>query len=440
MSTKIIRVHARQVIDSRGNPTVEADVTLDSGALGRAAVPSGASTGEHEALELRDGDKSKYLGKGVLKAVANANTEIAKTIVGTDAADQRALDHKMITLDGTPTKSRLGANAILAVSMASARAAAVALKQPLYKYLSRYSTDSSANLLPVPMMNILNGGAHADSSVDFQEFMVMPIGAPTYSEALRWGVEIFHSLKTALKKHGYSTAVGDEGGFAPSCKSNEEAIQIVIEAISAAGYKPGEQVSIALDPASSEFFDKASGKYIFKKSDKSQHSSAEMAAYWTGWVEKYPIVSIEDGMAEDDWSGWKALTDSVGRKKSGGSTRSIQLVGDDLFVTNTQRLSRGINEGIANAILIKLNQIGSVTETIDAIELARKAGYNSIISHRSGETEDTFIADLAVATAAGQIKTGSASRTDRIAKYNQLLRIEEELGSAARFNGKAPLQ
>jgi enolase len=440
MSTKITRVHARQVIDSRGNPTVEADVTLDSGAIGRAAVPSGASTGEHEALELRDGDKSKYLGKGVLKAVANANTEIAKSIVGADAADQRALDHKMITLDGTPTKSRLGANAVLAVSMAAARAAAVALKQPLYKYLSRYSTDSSANLLPVPMMNILNGGAHADSSVDFQEFMVMPIGAPTYSEALRWGVEIFHSLKTALKKHGYSTAVGDEGGFAPSCKSNEEAIQIVLEAISAAGYKPGEQVSIALDPASSEFFDKTSGKYIFKKSDKSQHSSAEMAAYWTSWVEKYPIVSIEDGMAEDDWSGWKTLTESVGRKKSGNATRAIQLVGDDLFVTNTQRLSRGINEGIANAILIKLNQIGSVTETIDAIELARKAGYNSIISHRSGETEDTFIADLAVATAAGQIKTGSASRTDRVAKYNQLLRIEEELGSAARCNGKAPLQ
>jgi enolase len=440
MSTKITRVHARQVIDSRGNPTVEADVILDSGAMGRAAVPSGASTGEHEALELRDGDKSKYLGKGVLKAVANANTEIAKVIIGTDAADQRALDHKMITLDGTPSKSRLGANAILAVSMAVARAASGALKQPLYKYLSRYSTDSSANLLPVPMMNILNGGAHADSSVDFQEFMVMPIGAPTYSEALRWGVEIFHSLKTALKKHGYSTAVGDEGGFAPSCKSNEEAIQIVLEAISAAGYKPGEQVSIALDPASSEFFDKASGKYVFKKSDKSQHSSAEMAAYWTSWVQKYPIVSIEDGMAEDDWSGWKALTDSVDRKKSGGTARSIQLVGDDLFVTNTQRLSRGINEGIANAILIKLNQIGSVTETIDAIELARKAGYNSIISHRSGETEDTFIADLAVATAAGQIKTGSASRTDRVAKYNQLLRIEEELDSAARFNGKAPLQ
>jgi enolase len=440
MSTKIARIHARQVIDSRGNPTVEADVILESGAMGRAAVPSGASTGEHEALELRDADKSKYLGKGVLKAAANANTEIAKTITGTDAADQRALDHKMITLDGTPTKSRLGANAILAVSMAAARAAAVALKQPLYQYLSRYSTDKSANLLPVPMMNILNGGAHADSSVDFQEFMVMPVGASTYSEALRWGVEIFHALKTALKKHGYSTAVGDEGGFAPSCKSNEEAIQIVLEAISAAGYKPGEQVSIALDPASSEFFDKASGKYIFKKSDKSQHSSAEMAAYWTSWVQKYPIVSIEDGMAEDDWAGWKALTDSVGRKKSGGSSRSIQLVGDDLFVTNTERLSRGINKGIANAILIKLNQIGSVTETIDAIELARKAGYNSIISHRSGETEDTFIADLAVATAAGQIKTGSASRTDRIAKYNQLLRIEEELGSSARFNGKAPLQ
>jgi len=439
MSTKIARIHARQVIDSRGNPTVEADVILESGALGRAAVPSGASTGEHEALELRDGDKSKYLGKGVLKAVANANTEIAKSIVGSDAADQRALDHKMITLDGTPTKSRLGANAILAVSMAAARAAAVALKQPLYQYLSRYSNDKSANLLPVPMMNILNGGAHADSSVDFQEFMVMPMGAPTYSEALRWGVEIFHALKTALKKHGYSTAVGDEGGFAPSCKSNEEAIQIVLEAISAAGYKPGEQVSIALDPASSEFFEKTSGKYVFKKSDKSQHSSAEMAAYWTSWVQKYPIVSIEDGMAEDDWAGWKALTDSVG-KKSGGSSRSIQLVGDDLFVTNTERLSRGINEGIANAILIKLNQIGSVTETIDAIELARKAGYNSIISHRSGETEDTFIADLAVATAAGQIKTGSASRTDRIAKYNQLLRIEEELGSSARFNGKTPLQ
>jgi enolase len=437
MSTKITRVRARQVIDSRGNPTVEADVYLESGAFGRAAVPSGASTGEHEALELRDADKSKYLGKGVLKAVQNANTEIARAVTGTDAADQRALDHTMISLDGTPTKSRLGANAILAVSMAAARAAAVALKQPLYKYLSRYSTDTSANLLPVPMMNILNGGAHADSSVDFQEFMAMPVGAPSFSEALRWGVEVFHALKAALKKHGYSTSVGDEGGFAPSCKSNEEAIQIVLEAITAAGYTPGEQVAIALDPAASEFYDKASGKYVFKKSDKSSHSSSEMAAYWTSWVEKYPIVSLEDGMAEDDWAGWKSLTQSVGSKTS---KKKIQLVGDDLFVTNTERLSRGINEGIANAILIKLNQIGSVTETIDAIELARKAGYNSIISHRSGETEDTFIADLAVATAAGQIKTGSASRTDRIAKYNQLLRIEEELGSAARFNGKAPLR
>ena len=461
MSTKITTVHARQVLDSRGNPTVEADVVLDSGALGRAAVPSGASTGEHEALELRDADKSRYLGKGVLKAVANANTEIAKAVVGLDASDQRALDHQMITLDGTPTKSRLGANAILAVSMAAARAAAIAAKQPLYEYLSRYSSDTSANLLPCPMMNILNGGAHADSSVDFQEFMVMPIGAPNFSEALRWGVEIFHALKTALKKHGYSTTVGDEGGFAPSCKSNEEAIQIVLEAIAAAGYKPGEEVSIALDPASSEFYDKPSGNYVFKKSDKSAHTSAQMAAYWTNWVEKYPIVSIEDGMAEDDWAGWKSLTQSVGRAvspsvipsgapassagaqsrnlSSASTGKKIQLVGDDLFVTNTTRLSRGINEGIANAILIKLNQIGSVTETIDAIELARKAGYHSIISHRSGETEDTFIADLAVATSAGQIKTGSASRTDRIAKYNQLLRIEEELGANARFHGKAAL-
>jgi enolase len=434
MSTKITRVHARQVIDSRGNPTVEADVTTAGGARGRAAVPSGASTGEHEALEMRDADKSKYLGKGVLNAVANANTELAKAVTGLDAADQRGIDRAMIDLDGTPTKSRLGANAILAVSMAAARAAAAGQNLPLYKYLAKYSSDSSATLLPVPMMNILNGGAHADSSVDFQEFMVMPTGAPSFSEALRWGVEIFHSLKSSLKKRGYNTAVGDEGGFAPSCKSNEEAIQVVLEAISAAGYKPGEQVSIALDPASSEFYDKASGKYVFKKSDKSEHSSADMAAYWTGWTEKYPIVSIEDGMAEDDWAGWKQLTQNVGTKSS---KRKIQLVGDDLFVTNTSRLSRGINEGIANAILIKLNQIGSVSETIDAIELARKAGYNSIISHRSGETEDTFIADLAVATAAGQIKTGSASRTDRIAKYNQLLRIEEELAGTARFPGKS---
>jgi len=448
-ATKITRVYARQVLDSRGNPTVEADVYLGStagkgggpgaardGVRGRAAVPSGASTGEHEALELRDGDKSKYLGKGVRKAVSNVNGEIAKAVVGMDARDQRALDKRMLELDGTPTKSRLGANAILAVSMAAARAAAAEENLPLYKYLARYSTDNSANLLPCPMMNILNGGAHADSSVDFQEFMVMPVGAPSFSEGLRWGVEVFHALKSALTKHGYSTAVGDEGGFAPSCKSNEEAIQIVLEAIASAGYKPGEQVSIALDPASSEFFDKASGKYVFKKSDKSAHSSSEMAAYWTNWVEKYPIISIEDGMAEDDWAGWKLLTASIG---STSSTKKIQLVGDDLFVTSTERLSRGIKEGIANAILIKLNQIGSVTETIDAIELARKSGYHSIISHRSGETEDTFIADLAVATAAGQIKTGSASRTDRIAKYNQLLRIEEELGSAARFNGKAAL-
>jgi enolase len=434
MSTKVTRVHARQVIDSRGNPTVEADVYVGYAARGRAAVPSGASTGEHEALELRDGDKSKFLGKGVQKAVANANNEIAKAVVGLDATDQRALDKRMIDLDGTPTKSRLGANAILAVSMAAARAAASAENLPLYKYLARYSSDASANLLPCPMMNILNGGAHADSSVDFQEFMAMPVGASSFSEALRWGVEVFHALKTALKKYGYSTAVGDEGGFAPSCKSNEEAIQIVLEAISAAGYKPGEQVSIALDPASSEFFDKASGKYVFKKSDKSVHASEEMVAYWTNWVQKYPIVSIEDGMGEEDWPGWKKLTEKIGSKSS---AKRIQLVGDDIFVTNTEIFSRGIGQGIANAILIKLNQIGTVTETIDAIELARKAGYNSIISHRSGETEDTFIADLAVATAAGQIKTGSASRTDRIAKYNQLLRIEEELGPTARFNGKA---
>jgi len=436
MSTKIAKVRARQILDSRGNPTVEADVLLVDGAHGRAAVPSGASTGEHEAMELRDGDKTHYVGKGVLKAVYNVNSEIARAVAGIDAADQRALDQKMIALDATPNKSRLGANAILAVSMAASRAAASSLKEPLFKYLARYSSDRSANLLPVPMMNILNGGAHADNSVDFQEFMVMPVGAPSFSEALRWGVEIFHALKGALKKRGYSTAVGDEGGFAPNCKSNEEAIQVVLEAISSAGYVPGEQVAIALDPASSEFYDKSNGKYIFKKSDKSMYSSDAMAAYWTGWVKQYPIVSIEDGMAEDDWPGWKTLTQSVGAKTS---AKRIQLVGDDLFVTNTTRLARGISEGIANSILIKLNQIGTVSETIDAIELARKAGYNSIISHRSGETEDTFIADLAVATAAGQIKTGSASRTDRIAKYNQLLRIEEGLGSAARFKGKSAL-
>src|SRR6202140_1945220 len=343
MSTKITRVHARQIIDSRGNPTVEADVYVGE-ARGRAAVPSGASTGEHEALELREGDKSKYLGKGVLKAVANVNGEIAKAVVGLDAGDQRALDKRMIDLDGTPTKSRLGANAILAVSMAAARGAAAAQNLPLYKYLARYSTDTSANLLPVPMMNILNGGAHADSSVDFQEFMVMPTGAPSFAEALRWGVEIFHALKAALKKHGYSTAVGDEGGFAPSCKSNEEAIQIVVEAIGTAGYKPGEQVSIALDPASSEFYDKASGKYVFKKSDKSAHSSEEMAAYWTSWAEKYPIVSIEDGMAEDDWPGWKQLTQNIGGKSS---KKKIKLVGGDFFVIKKKRLWVGTNEGNA---------------------------------------------------------------------------------------------
>ena len=436
MSTRISKVRARQILDSRGNPTVEADVLLEGGEMGRAAVPSGASTGEHEALELRDGDKARYLGKGVLKAVGNANLEIAKAVNGQDATDQRGLDKRMIELDGTPTKSRLGANAILAVSMAAARAAAAALRQPLYKYLARYSTDTSANLLPCPMMNILNGGAHADSSVDFQEFMVMPVGAATFSEGLRWGVEVFHALKAALKKHGYSTAVGDEGGFAPSCKSNEEAIQIVLEAIAAAGYKPGEQVSIALDPAASEFYDRASGKYVFKKSDKSTHVPEAMVDYWAKWIEKYPIVSLEDGMGEDDWPGWKKLTEKAGSKDS---ARRIQLVGDDIFVTNTEIFARGIKESIGNAILIKLNQIGSVTETIDAIEMGRKAGYKSIISHRSGETEDTFIADLAVATGAGQIKTGSASRTDRIAKYNQLLRIEEELGAAARFNGRAAL-
>src|ERR1700727_484409 len=359
MSTKITRVHARQVIDSRGNPTVEADVYVGAGIRGRAAVPSGASTGEHEALEMRDADKSKYVGKGVLKAVANVNGEIAKAVSGLDAGDQRALDKHMLELDGTKTKSRLGANAILAVSMAAARAAANAQNLPLYKYLSKYSTDSSANLLPVPMMNILNGGAHADSSVDFQEFMVMPIGAPNFSEALRWGVEIFHALKAALKKHGYSTAVGDEGGFAPSCKSNEGAIQSFLEGISNAGYKPGEQVSIALDPAASEFYDKASGKYVFKKSDKSSKSSDEMVRFWADWARQYPIVSIEDGLAEDDWEGWRKMTDELGDK--------IQLVGDDLFVTNTERLSRGIDEGTANSILIKVNQIGSVSETLEAI-------------------------------------------------------------------------
>jgi len=431
MSTKIASVHGRQIIDSRGNPTVEADVRLEDGTIGRGAVPSGASTGEHEAIELRDGDKSHYLGKGVLKAVGHINSDIAKIVAGMDASDQRALDKKMIEADGTPNKSKFGANAILAVSMAAARAAAAASKQPLYKYLGRYSSDPSANTLPVPMMNILNGGAHADNSVDVQEFMIMPVGAPSFSEALRWGVEVFHQLKSVLKKNGYSTAVGDEGGFAPNLKSNEEALERVLEAITAAGYKPGEQVAIAIDPAASEFFDAGSKKYIFKKSDKSQRTPEEMATFLAQWAAKYPIVSIEDGLAENDWEGWKILTKNIGKK--------IQLVGDDIFVTNPEIFKRGISEGIGNAILIKLNQIGSVSETIEAVEMARKAKYAAVISHRSGETEDAFIADFAVAMGMGQIKTGSASRTDRIAKYNQLLRIEEELGSAARFPGRSAL-
>ncbi|HUJ31742.1 MAG TPA: phosphopyruvate hydratase [Candidatus Acidoferrum sp.] len=431
MSTKIISVHGREILDSRGNPTVEADVRLEGGALGRAAVPSGASTGELEAIELRDGDKSRYLGKGVQKAVAHVNGEISRAVAGMDASDQRALDRRMIDADATPNKSKLGANAILAVSMAAARAAAAAAKQPLYKYLARYSSNSSAGTLPVPMMNILNGGAHADNSVDVQEFMVMPVGAPSFHEALRWGVEVFHNLKAVLKKNGYSTAVGDEGGFAPNLKSNEEALERVLEAITAAGYKPGEQVAIAIDPAASEFYDKASKKYVFKKSDKSARTPEQMAAFWEGWLFQYPIVSLEDGMSEDDWDGWKILTRDVGKK--------VQLVGDDIFVTNPQIFARGIKEGVGNSILIKLNQIGTVTETVEAVEMARKANYTAVVSHRSGETEDPFIADFVVAIGTGQIKTGSASRTDRIAKYNQLLRIEEELGSAARFPGRSAL-
>src|SRR5271167_4938765 len=427
MSTKIIGVHGREILDSRGNPTVEADVRLEGGIVGRGAVPSGASTGEHEAIELRDGDKSHYLGKGVLKAVAHANGPVAMAVIGMDASDQTALDRRMIEADGTPNKSNFGANAILAVSMAAARAAAAAAGLPLYKYLAKYSSDPAARTLPVPMMNILNGGAHADNSVDAQEFMVMPLGAPSFHEALRWGVEVFHNLKAVLKKNGYSTAVGDEGGFAPNLKSNEEAIERVLEAITAAGYKPGEQVAIAIDPASSEFYDRASKKYVFKKSDKSARTSEEMAAFWESWARQYPIVSIEDGLAEDDWEGWKYLTELVGDH--------VQLVGDDLFVTNTERLQRGIEQNVGNSILIKVNQIGTISETLEAISLARRYGYTSVISHRSGETEDTFIADLAVATGAGQIKTGSASRTDRICKYNQLLRIESELGDAARFLG-----
>jgi enolase len=419
--TYIAEIRGREVLDSRGNPTVEAEVTVVSGTRGSAIVPSGASTGEHEAVELRDGDAKRFLGKGVLNAVENVNGEIAEALADMDAADQRTLDARMIDLDGTPNKGRLGANAILAVSMAAARAAANECDLPLYRYLG----GAGANVLPTPMMNILNGGAHADNNVDFQEFMVMPVGATSFSDALRWGVEVFHTLKGVLKKRGYNTAVGDEGGFAPSLKSNVEAIEVVLEAIHQAGYTPGKDIAIALDPASSEFF--KDGKYTFKKSDKSTKSSEEMAKFWAKWVEDYPIVSIEDGLAEDDWDGWKLLTELVGKK--------IQLVGDDLFVTNTERLQEGIDRGVANSILIKVNQIGTVSETLDAIDLARRNGYTAVISHRSGESEDTFIAELAVATGAGQIKTGSASRTDRIAKYNQLLRIEEELGPSARFLG-----
>src|ERR1700730_5356225 len=419
--TQIQEIQAREILDSRGNPTVEGEVTLAVGAKVRAAVPSGASTGEHEAVELRDGDQQRYLGKGVLKAVENVNGEIADALANLDAADQRALDQKMIELDGTENKGRLGANAILAVSMAAARASASAFSLPLYRYLG----GAGANTLPTPMMNILNGGAHADNNVDFQEFMVMPVGAPSFSEALRWGVEVFHTLKGVLKKRGYNTAVGDEGGFAPSVKSNVEAIEVVLEAIQQAGYKPGEQIAIALDPAASELY--KDGKYVFKKSDKSAKSSEEMVRYWAKWANDYPIVSIEDGLAEDDWDGWAMLTKELGGK--------IQLVGDDLFVTNVERLRMGIDKGIANSILIKVNQIGTVSETLDAIDLARRNAYTSVISHRSGDSGDTFIADLAVATGAGQIKTGSASRTDRVAKYNQLLRIEEALRNGARFLG-----
>ncbi len=421
--TEIAAIHAREILDSRGNPTVEADVVLEGGVMGRAAVPSGASTGEHEAVELRDGDKAHYMGKGVLNAVENIESVLAPELTGMDAGNQRLLDATMVALDGTSNKGRLGANAILAVSMAAARASAKAVKLPLYRYLG----GVNASVLPTPMMNILNGGAHADNNVDFQEFMVMPVGAERFSDALRWGVEVFHTLKGVLKKRGYNTAVGDEGGFAPSLKSNVEAIEVILEAIQLAGYKAGEEIAIALDPAASEFYNAETGKYVFKKSDKSERSSEEMAQYWQDWARQYPIVSLEDGLAEDDWTGWKYLTELLGEQ--------IQLVGDDLFVTNTDRLQRGIEEGIANSILIKLNQIGTVSETLEAIELGRRFGYTSIISHRSGETEDPFIADLAVATNAGQIKTGSASRTDRIAKYNQLLRIEEELGQASEFLG-----
>lgn len=417
-------VHARQILDSRGNPTVEVDVVTESGAFGRAAVPSGASTGTHEAVELRDGDKKRYVGKGVLKAVNNVNTKIAEEIVGFDVFDQNLLDKVMIELDGTPNKAKLGANAILGTSLAISKAAAMEAGMPLYRYIG----GVSANTLPVPMMNILNGGSHADNSIDFQEFMVMPVGADTFSEAVRMGAEIFHTLKKVLHDKGLSTNVGDEGGFAPNLGSNDEAIEYVVKAIEKAGFKPGEDVFIALDPAASEFFDSKTKNYVFKKSDGRKLSSDEMVEYWAKWAKKYPIISIEDGMAEDDWAGWKKITDKIGDK--------VQLVGDDLFVTNVTRLQEGIDKGVGNSILVKVNQIGSLTETIAAVNLAKRNSYTSIMSHRSGETEDSTIADLAVALNTGQIKTGSASRSDRMAKYNQLIRIEEELGEMAYFPGK----
>ena len=421
--TTIVRITGREILDSRGNPTVEADVYLANGSMGRAAVPSGASTGEHEAVELRDGDKSRYLGKGTQGAVSHVNGEIAQALHGRDATQQPEIDRLMIELDGTPNKGRLGANAILAVSMAAARAGAASQHTPLYRYLG----GAGARLLPVPMMNVLNGGAHADNFVDVQEFMIAPFGATKFFEAIRMGVEVFHTLKKVLKKRGYSTAVGDEGGFAPNLKSNIEALELLLEGISQAGYKPGEQVGICLDPASSEFFQ--DGKYVFKKSDKSERTSEQMVEFWADWVRQYPaIISLEDGMSEEDWDGWVALTDALGGK--------IQLVADDIFVTNPAIFQRGIERGIANSILIKLNQIGTVTETLETMHMAAAANYTSVVSHRSGETEDPFIADLVVATNAGQIKTGSASRTDRIAKYNQLLRIEEQLGNAAQFAGR----
>ncbi len=422
MST-IEYIDAREVLDSRGNPTVEVDVVLEDGSMGRAAVPSGASTGEHEAMELRDGDKGRYMGKGVLKAVENVNNTIAAELVGLDALDQVDIDRTMIELDGTENKSKLGANAILGVSMATARAAADFLGLPLFKYLGSYH----ASMLPVPMANILNGGSHADNSVDFQEFMVMPTGAESIREAVRTVAEIFHTLKKTLSDKGYSTSVGDEGGFAPNLKSNEEACEVIIQSIEKAGYKPGENVFIALDPAASEFFDTEKQKYVFKKSGGRELCSEEMASYWADWTEKFPIISIEDGMAEDDWDGWKLLSDKIGKR--------VQLVGDDLFVTNTKRLKRGIEQGIANSILIKINQIGTITETYEAVEMAKKAGYTAVVSHRSGETSDHFIADLVVALETGQIKTGSMSRSDRLAKYNQLMRIEDTLEGTASYPG-----